>query len=302
MKYSSKFVGALMVFAGAIGSSSKAILAKLAYPYGVDPLSLLAIRMSMVFPVFLVIFFISKSPHQHKLTLIDYLKVIPFALMGYYLASFLDFYGLQFVPASVERLILFTYPTLVVLLSWGFLKKKINSRQGLALILAYSGILLVLFGDIQLPDKSLLWKGGFWIFLSALAYATYLIGSGEFIPRFGVIRFTAFVMCVASIGVFIHAMLGRPEGSISLLEYPKTVYYYIGLIGIFATIFPSFLISGGIARIGASNTAIIGSIGPVSTIVLAYIFLHERLSWVQVAGTLVVMTGVLLISVRKSSG
>lgn len=299
MNKSSKITGAIMVLFGAIGSSSKAILAKLAYPYGIDPLSLLAIRMMMVFPVFLVIFLLSKSPYQSRPKPQDYLLVFPFALLGYYVASFLDFYGLQFVPAAIERLILFTYPTLVVLLSWAFLKKKINQRQALALLLAYVGILVVLLGDIQLPDKSTLWKGGFWIFISALSYAIYLIGSGIFIPRFGVIRFTALAMCIASVGVFVHAWLGRPDGSLSLLEYPTPVYVYIGLIGLLATIFPSFLISGGIMRIGASNTAIIGSVGPVSTIVLAYVFLGERLTWVQVLGTAVVVAGVMMISVGR---
>lgn len=299
MKASSKLTGVVMVLLGAMGTSSKAILAKLSYPYGIDPLSLLAIRMAMVFPIFLLIFLLSKSPPQSSLKLKDYLQIIPFALLGYYLASFLDFYGLQFVPAGIERLILFTYPTLVVILSWIFLKKRITPMHTAALFITYAGILIVLFGDLHLPDKRILWKGGFWIFISALCYATYLIGSGMLIPKFGVVRFTAFAMCIASIGVFAHALLGRPEPQISLIAYPRMVYLYIGIMGVIATILPSFLISGGILRIGASHTAILGSVGPVSTIALAYIFLEESFSWKQILGTVIVMLGVLMISVNK---
>ncbi len=285
-----------MVFVGAVGSSSKAILVKLAYPYGIEPLSVLVIRMMMVFPVFLLIFLFSKGLPQHRLSALDYLKVFPISILGYYLASFLDFTGLQYVPAAIERLILFTYPTLVVILSWIFLKKRISRLQWISLFLAYAGIFLVLLGDIQLPDKGLLWKGGGWIFLSAICYASYLIGSGQLIPRFGVIRFTSLAMCMASLGVFAHAWVG---GEQDLFAFPVPVYQYIGWVAVLATLLPAFLISGGIKRIGASNTAIIGSVGPISTIILAYVFLDESLSLLQIIGTMVVMGGVLLISLGR---
>jgi len=288
-----------LVLIGAICSSTKAILAKLAYAYGVDAISLLVLRMGMVFPVFLIIALTHKSSTQENLTFKDYLILVPIGLLGYYLASFLDFYGLQFVPASVERLILFSYPTLVVVLCWILLGSKTNVQQILALLLTYAGILTVLIGDVSLPEKKTLWMGGGIIFASALSYALYLIGSSKYIPKFGVIRFTSSALVFAAIGVFIHGAVLQLEG---LFSYPTPVYIYIGLIALIATIIPVFLISEGVRRIGPGNTAIVGSVGPIATIILAYIFLGESLTWIQVAGTVVVLLGVLMVSLQKHTG
>lgn len=251
----------------------------------------------MVFPFFVLLAIFSKSPVHVERRPRDYWFLIPIGLLGYYLASFLDFYGLQIVPASVERLILFSYPTLVVILSWIFLREKTNIYQLIALFLTYAGILLVLNGDVSLPDRTLLWKGGSIIFLSALSYALYLVGSSKMIPKFGVIRFTSLVLSVAGLGVFTHAGIVQLEG---LLSYEWPVYGYIGLIAVIATIIPVFLISEGIRRIGPSNTAIIGSVGPIATIFLAYIFLDERLTFIQIVGTVVVLAGVMMVSLQKS--
>ncbi|MEO0900112.1 MAG: DMT family transporter [Bacteroidota bacterium] len=297
MNKSFDLTGVLLVLTGAICSSTKAVLVKLAYPYGIDALSLLVVRMAMVFPFFVLLAIFSKSPVHVERRPRDYWFLIPIGLLGYYLASFLDFYGLQIVPASVERLILFSYPTLVVILSWIFLREKTNIYQLIALFLTYAGILLVLNGDVSLPDRTLLWKGGSIIFLSALSYALYLVGSSKMIPKFGVIRFTSLVLSVAGLGVFTHAGIVQLEG---LLSYEWPVYGYIGLIAVIATIIPVFLISEGIRRIGPSNTAIIGSVGPIATIFLAYIFLDERLTFIQIVGTVVVLAGVMMVSLQKS--
>lgn len=290
--------GAIMVFIGAIGTSSKAILAKLAYVYGIDAISLLAIRMLMVFPIFAAIAWYAYRRLHPKPAAKYYFQLIPIGLLGYYLASFLDFQGLQYVPAAIERLILFTYPTLVVLLSRIILKTRINTRQWMALMLAYAGILIVLVGDLDVSTREGIWKGGIWIFMAALCYASYIIGSHRLIPIFGVAYFTSLAMSIASVGVFIHSYL---KGAQDLFSYPQPVYEYIGIMGVVSTILPAFLISAGIKRIGPGNTAIIGSVGPVSTIVLAYLLLDEPFGGIQIVGTLAVMAGVLLISTKRGT-
>ncbi|MEL6133105.1 MAG: DMT family transporter, partial [Bacteroidota bacterium] len=203
--------GAIMVFIGAIGSSSKAVLAKLAYLYGIDAISLLAIRMLMVFPIFAAIAWLSYRRLGRKPAAKYYLQLLPIGLLGYYLASFLDFQGLQYVPAAIERLILFNYPTLVVLLSRLIFKTPIRPRQWVALALAYAGILIVLVGDVQLAQTDGLWKGGIWIFMAALCYSSYILGSHQLLPIFGVGYFTSLAMSIASVGVFIHSFINGTQ-------------------------------------------------------------------------------------------
>lgn len=292
-----RVIGAGFVLTGSILFSIKAILIKLAYQYPVDSVSLLTLRMATALPIFLIIAAInlqrSKAP---PLTFRQYMQLALIGMTGYYLASLFDFLGLQFITAGLERLILFTYPTMVVILSWAFLGKSLNLWQGIALVLTYLGIGLVLFGDINTADPTDLWKGGGWIFLSAFAFAVYLISSEKLIQQVGVMRFTPISMSFAALGIFTHAAV---NGGANLLELHPHVYGYAFAMGIFSTVIPSFLLSFGIKNVGASVAAIIGSVGPVSTLVLAYIFLGESITWVQVIGTSIVMSGVLIITLKK---
>lgn len=293
-------IGALLVFLSAVCFSSKAVIVKLAYQYHVDSVSLLTLRMFFSVPVFMVVGYFSKSsphPDADPLKPKDYIWLVFLGFIGYYLSSLFDFMGLQYITAGLERLILFVYPTLVVILSAVFLKKRITQNQYMALFLTYAGVLLVLLGDVHTESQANIIKGGLLIFASAITYATYLMGSGQLIPKFGTVRYTSYAMTLAALGVFVHYLVA---GKYSLLHLPTPVYWYSFLMAMVATVAPAYLLSAGIQRVGAGNASIIGSIGPISTIILAYIFLGEHVSGIQLIGTGIVLFGILLITLRKN--
>ena len=293
-----QITGIVLVIIAAIGFSTKSVVIKLAYEYQIDAISLLALRMGFSAPFFLAMaLFYKKEPIKSNLKAAIYIRFFFVGLAGYYLASFFDFKGLQYISAGVERLILFTYPTLVILLAWPLLKRKPGKIQLLALLLVYLGIAFVVFGDVSIPDPSKLFTGSLWVFMSALCFALYLIGNESLIPLFGAIRFTSWSMLIASIAVFIHAGI---QSGLALFEFPWQIYAYAIVIALISTLIPSYLFSAGIKRIGASTTAIVGSIGPVSTLVLAYFVLEERISEIQLIGTVIVLAGVGLISLIKA--
>lgn len=292
------FLGAILIFLGAIMFSTKAIMVKLAYQYEVEASVLLALRMLFSLPFYLVIGLTArKIPGQVNITRKEYLAIAVIGLLGYYGASLSDFIGLQYITASIERLVLYVHPTLVLLMSWIFLKKRITGLQWIALMVAYIGIAIVLGGDISVGDQRNLWLGVFWVFMAALFYSAYLVGSGELVVKFGTRRFTAFSMLAASVAVFLHSFI-QIGGHWPDLH--PAVYGYGLLMAIVATVIPSFMIQEGIRRIGANSAGIIGSIGPVSTIVLAYIFLGERMTEIQILGTAIVMGGILLITLNRN--
>ncbi len=287
------------VFIGIVGIvlfSAKAIMVKLAYQYDVSTIHLLLFRMlfSLPFYIAIALYFKPKSPQNiHKL---DYLWIVCFGFIGYYLASYFDFLGLKYIKAGLERIILFVYPTLVIIISKIFLKEKINSRQIIAILITYFGVVISFWGEIQIEsDKTIL--GGTLIFLSALTYASYLVGSGWLIPKFGVILFTSYAMIVSSICVIIHYLLVDRE---NIFNYSYEVYALGFLMAIVSTLIPSFLVSLAIKKLGASNFSIIGSIGPISTIVLAFFILDERLSILQIIGAIIVIVGIAIVSANKS--
>ncbi len=291
-------IGAVIVFVGAILFSAKAVLIKLAYRHPVDAISLLTLRMLMALPFYLIVnIYLSSKTRQQKLTGKAYLSIIILGVSGYYLASFFDFYGLKFITASLERLILFIYPTFVVIITALVFKKAISWLQILAIFMTYSGILVIVTNDLNMEDQKDVWLGGGLILLSALTFAIYLVGSGQIIPKIGSIRFTALAMSVSAVCVILHYFAGHSASA--MLNFPGEVYWLSLIIALFCTVLPSFLLSEGILRIGSSNASIIGGIGPVSTIVLAYFFLGERITWMQIAGTVFVIAGVLVISLKN---
>ncbi|MDN5215463.1 DMT family transporter [Fulvivirgaceae bacterium BMA12] len=291
-------IGAVIVFIGAILFSAKAVLIKLAYRHPVDAISLLTLRMLMALPFYLLVnIYLSSKTRQQKLTEKAYLSVIILGVSGYYLASFFDFYGLKFITASLERLILFIYPTFVVIITALVFKKAISWLQILAIFMTYAGILVIVTNDLNMEDQKDVWLGGGLILLSALTFAIYLVGSGEIIPKIGSLRFTAMAMSVSAVCVILHYLVGHSAAA--MLNFPREVYWLSLIIALFCTVLPSFLLSEGILRIGSSNASIIGGIGPVSTIVLAYFFLGERITWMQIIGTVFVIAGVLVISLKN---
>lgn len=292
--------GILIALCGAVLFSTKAILVKVAYrDTPVDALTLLALRMIFSIPFFVGAAFISSSKTTNvKFTGRQWVYVALIGCLGYYISSFLDFAGLKFVTAGIERLILFIYPTLSLLMSAVIFKIKIKPLQWLALVITYVGLAVAFFSEIDLSssqNKDFLY-GSLLIFICAFTYAAYIVGSGKLIPLVGAAKFNSYAMSFASIGVLLHFFL---LSNVSLLHLPASVYIYSFAMAVFATVIPSYLVAAAINRIGAGNTAIVGSVGPVSTILLAYIFLGEAITVWQLIGTAFILFGVLIIGKQK---
>ncbi len=281
---------------GVVLFSSKAVMVKLAYKYQVDAISILLLRMLFSFPFYVVIAYLYRNQNETiSIGKKEYLWVVFFGFIGYYLASYFDFVGLTYIKASLERIILFLYPTLVLLLNKFFLKQPITKIQTGAIVLTYFGVVLAFSEEINVSGKESI-VGGLFILLSALTYASYLVGSGWLIPKFGVMKFTAYAMLVSCVCVFIHfSIIGKTD----IFSFSWEVYLLGFLIAVFATVIPSFLVSASIKMISSSNFAIVAGVGPISTIVLAAIFLNERLTLLQLFGALVVIIGILLVSLKK---
>jgi drug/metabolite transporter (DMT)-like permease len=290
----------LLAVGGVIFFSAKAIFVKKAYQYQIDTVSLLLIRMMISFPVYFIIGIISslKAGRQAIPKGKHILQVILLGFTGYYLASYFDFAGLHYISASLERIILFAYPTMVVLITAVVNRKRIPQRQLFAILITYFGIFLAFFQNISFSKELNAMKGGVLIIVCAFTYACYLVGSGKLIPVFGSVRFTAFAMMAACLMVAAHYSLIPHK---PILGFPTEVYWIGTGMAVISTILPSFMISEAIRRIGASHVAIIGSIGPFSTILLAAIFLGERISAVEGLGAIIVISGVLLVNTESKS-
>ncbi len=296
-----RLIASLLVLLSAICFSGKAVLVKLAYRYEMDSVTLLTLRMIFSLPFFLINAWIGKQRHKRGgnyegLRWRDWLNVIALGLSGYYLASLLDFMGLQYITAGLERLILFLYPTMVLLLSSFFLRKAVTRTQFGALLLTYGGVAMALLDHTQLGVDNVL-LGAVLIFGSGFAYAVYMVGSTKYILRLGPMRYTSTAMIAASMAIILHHGIVYQW---QLWHYPAEVYWLVLAMAIFATVLPTLLVSEGIRVIGAGNTAIISSIGPVATIIMGYVFLGESFGGWQVPGTLLVMGGVLWISLKKA--
>ncbi|WP_109437609.1 DMT family transporter [Aquimarina sp. AU119] len=289
--------GIVLAVVGIVLFSAKAVLVKLAYKYEISSEHLLLFRMVFSLPVYLVITFFNKPVQKEKIKIKDYSWIVFFGFVGYYLASYFDFLGLQFIKAGLERIILFLYPTLVIIISRVFLKNIITRQQLAAILITYIGVIITFWGELQMEtETNNITLGAMLIFLSALTYATYLVGSGWLIPKFGVITFTSYAMIISSLCIIIQYLV-FDRGDI--MNYPLELYLICIAMAIFSTIIPSYLVSAAIAKLGASNFSIIASLGPVSTIVLAYFFLGENLSLIQIVGALIVIFGVYVISKQK---
>lgn len=290
----------IITAAGVIMFSSKAVIIKLAYQYDIDAVSLLLLRMLFALPFYgLIWIYKRKQWKQNPLSSKHLISILLLGFLGYYLASFLDFKGLTYITASLERLILFSYPTVVLILSALFLKKKITGKQILSILITYTGIAIIFFdsGGITTGNRADVITGSLFIALSAIAYASYLVGTNSIIGKVGTVRITTFSMLVSCLVVLIHYTTTTES---DLLNYPIEVYMLSLLMAVIATVVPSFLINYGIQILGAPNVSIIGSLGPVSTITLSMIFLDESLTFVQLIGALVIIAGVVIISRSKT--
>ncbi len=289
--------GVLITILGSICFSAKAIFVKLAYfETDVDPISLLALRMVFSIPFFLGSALVSSSQKGNvKFTGKQWVYIAFIGCLGYYVSSLLDFHGLQYISAGMERLILFMYPTIVVIMSAFISKDKIKTKQWVALILTYAGLAIAFSGEASLGSTSdpNFFLGCFLVFGCAVTFATYIVGSGKLIPMVGPVKFNSYAMSFAGIGVLLHFFITSDK---SLLQFENNVYLFAFFMAIISTVIPSYLRSEGIKRIGPENTSIITSIGPASTIIQANIFLDEPIFALQIAGTVLILAGVTLIS------
>ena len=294
--------GVALVLIAAIAFSAKAIFVKLAYDdptelkNAVDPITLLMLRMSFSLPFFAIIALWS-ARGQAALSVRDWRAVVLLGLMGYYAASLFDFWGLQYISAALERLILFLNPTFVVLISAIALKYRIRKRDVFALAMSYAGITLVFVHDLQInPEKVL--TGGVLVLLSAALYAGYLVGGGEMVKRLGGVRFAAYASIISTIAIALHFFFMHPL-TVLTTQTPR-VYWLSGWMALISTVLPVIMLAEGMRRIGSSNAAMISSIGPISTIFMGAIFLGEPVTALQLAGAALVLSGVLVISLKKN--
>ncbi len=258
------------------------------------------LRMLFSLPFYAAaMWFFFQQQQINKASRSTYIGACLVGILGYYMSSLFDFIGLQYVSASIERIILFIYPTLAVLLNLVLFKVAISKRQWLAIFITYIGIGLAYWGEWnQIPDTQSFVFGTWMILLCAITYAFYLVGSGKLIPKIGAPQFTSLSMLAASLGIFVHYLVVHANDVPSVIQLPilhSSSLLYVIALALIATVIPSFLISGGMKRIGSNDLAIITSIGPVSTLFQARWILGEPFSWEQIMGTILVLVGVLLV-------
>jgi drug/metabolite transporter (DMT)-like permease len=289
--------GLLLAGLGAVAFSGKAIIVKLAYRYGVDAVTLIMYRMLFALPLFLALAWWS-GRGKPPLTWRDLRTVLALGFCGYYLSSFLDFLGLRYVSASLERLILYLNPTLVLGLGAFLYKKTVTGAQLLALAVSYCGVLCVFGREMSLQGANVP-LGAALVFGSAVSYAVYLSYSGEEVRRLGALRLTGWATTVACLICIAQFLLLKPVGAFAV---PAEVVWLSVLNATLCTFAPVLMVMLAIERIGASLTSQAGTIGPLSTIFMAVIFLGEPFTiWVAL-GTVLVLTGIwLLTKVQRSS-
>jgi drug/metabolite transporter (DMT)-like permease len=301
-KHTVTLAGFLITIIGSILFSTKAIIVKVAFAHtSMDALTLLMLRMTFSLPFYLAAIWFARREGLTPLTTRQWIGVIGLGLFGYYLSSLFDFIGLQYVTAGLERLILFLYPTFAVFINAFVFKQPVVRTQKIALFLTYTGIAIAYIGELRIGDignQNFIW-GSFLIFLCSITYSVYIVGSGRLIPTVGATRFTAYAMLSSTAGVFAHFALGG--GSLQLLQEAGTHIWYGILLAVIATVLPTFLLSNGMKRIGSNNVAIISAIGPVSTIIQAHFILGEKIFPAQIAGTLLVIVGVVLIGWKRNN-
>ena len=286
--------GLLLALLAAFGFSLKAIFIKLAYPYGVDAITLLALRMGFALPVFL---WVGLAEHKAGTALSrqDWGKLLALGCLGYYGASILDFWGLEYISAGLERLILFTYPTLTILIGVLFQGKPFTRREGIAIVLCYTGIGFAFLHDLNLGEPRSVLIGGALVFASSVSYALYLAGSAPMIGRLGAMRFAALAMLFSTAVTLGHFMAAQP---FTAFIQPLPVYGWALAMALFATVIPVFALSAAIRRIGAGQASLFGMVGPILTIGFGWWLLGEPISAEQSIGAIFVVVGILIVSRR----
>ncbi|MDO9359200.1 MAG: DMT family transporter [Polaromonas sp.] len=283
--------GLLLATLGAIFFSGKAIIVKLAYRYGVDAVTLIMYRMLFALPVFAVMAWWA-SRGKAPLTRKDWLGVVWLGFTGYYLASFLDFAGLAYITASLERLILYLNPTLVLLLGLVLYRRRVTAPQVIGMAVSYSGVVLVFGHEITVTGPGTAW-GALLVILSAVSYAVYLVYSGEMVKRLGSMRLVGLASTVACLCCLLQFVVLRPMSAADVA--PEVIWLSL-LNATLCTVAPVLMVMMAIERIGASAAAQAGMIGPMSTILMGVLILGEPFTAWVAAGTVLVIAGIFVFS------
>lgn len=294
----SAHIGIICVLVSAIAFSGKPVLVKAAYQYGVDTTTLLALRMLFAAPLFAAMAWWAGRPAT-AISTREILGITALGFLGYYLGSYLDLAGLQYISAGFGRLILYLYPTLVLVMSAIFLKQPLRGIQLVSLALSYAGIALVFSAEARLGDDlALTVLGAALVFGSAAAYATYLVAGSRLVHRFGSMRFSAYASLIATGFVMAHFFAIRP---VQALLVDGNVYVLVAVLATFSTVLPLWLMAEGLKRVGANQASLVGCVGPLATMAFAWAFLGEAMTLTQLGGAALVLAGVLIISLKPAA-
>ncbi|GAA5187226.1 DMT family transporter [Acinetobacter kookii] len=294
-------LGSLFAICAAFLFSTKAIFIKQTYALSplVDGTVLMALRMASALPFFLLLCWFNRH-HNKALAAKDWGLLIVAGLIGYYFSSWLDFVGLMYISASLERIILFLYPTLTVLASSVIYKQRLSLKSLFAIALSYGGTVIVMLQEqSNVPHEGHFWLGASLVFASAVCFAAYLLLTPRLIQRFGSWNFTGLALSIACIGTLTHYFVATPQPLNLLSQLPSSVIWYGVALGFLVTVLPTILMAQSIARLGAAQSAMIASIGPILTIILATIFLGEHLNTIQWLGCMLNIVGVMMITLSK---
>ncbi len=285
--------GLVLATVGAIAFSGKAIIVKLAYRYDVDAVTLIMLRMLFALPLFIAMAWWA-GRGKPPLTRRDWFGVAALGFSGYYLSSFLDFAGLAYITASLERLILYLNPTLVMVFGWVIYKRRITRWQAIGVAISYSGALLVFGHEVQLGQSGATAWGSLLVFASAITYAGYLVASGEFVKRLGSLRLVGLATSVACVLCIVQFVLLRPLGLVFELA-PQVIWLSV-LNASVCTALPVLAVMMGVERIGPAMAAQAGMVGPISTIFMGIVILGEPFTAWTAAGTVLVIAGIFVFT------
>lgn len=292
----SSLPGIALILVATLCFSAKAILVKLTYGVTgeIEPITIMAGRVLFGLPCFvLAALWAARRGRRTRrpLDVREWAAVIGLGFVGYYLSSLLDTTGLAYISAGLERLILFAYPTLVVLLGALLYRRPVGGRVVWVLAVTYAGIALACQEQLGAdnPNAAL---GATLVFGAAVSFAVFTLGSAVMIRRIGATRFTAYAMTVSGTLTAVHYLLTDAP---PLTALPSQALVLCAVMALVATVIPVFMMSAGIRRIGADHAAILGSVGPVATIAMGAAVLGEAVTSYQLIGTGLVLSGVLLM-------
>ena len=284
--------GLFMAGLGSVLFSGKAILVKLAFAYGANAETLIALRMLMALPLFWCIYWWhARKQVMHPLTRLDQVKIFVLGFMGYFFSSYLDFLGLQYISVGLERIVLYLTPTIVLLISYFVLNKSISRLQWYALVVGYLGVIVVFIQDAS-STGSMAMLGMLLVFASACSYAVYMIGSGEMVRRVGSVRLVVYASSASALLSVIQILIYDP---VAVFVQVQQIYWLSLLNASLCTVIPMLLIMIAINRIGSPLVAQAGILGPVSTLFMGWIVLSEPITWIQIGGMTLVIGAMWLL-------